>query len=133
VIAYPVTTHCTAAAEKPNSRSMDGSATFTMLKSSTTMKAATRISARPSPLCSATDAAGRRWAAASAQAAPRLAAARLAVRWMAVRWMAVRWLAVRWLGPPGLAPGEVGTDRLLLVVVSADMTLSHIRYVTSRF
>jgi hypothetical protein len=28
-----VTTHCTTAAEKPNSRSMEGSATLTMLKS----------------------------------------------------------------------------------------------------
>ena len=43
VIAYPVTTHCAAAAGKPSSRWMDGSATFTMLKSSTTMNAAARM------------------------------------------------------------------------------------------
>ena len=50
-IAYPVTIHCTAVAEKPNSRSIDASATLTMLKSSTTMNAAVRISARASRRC----------------------------------------------------------------------------------
>jgi hypothetical protein len=34
-IAYPVTTHCTAADGMCSSRSIDGSATFTMLKSRT--------------------------------------------------------------------------------------------------
>src|SRR5258708_27933898 len=50
-IAYPVTIHCTADAEKPSSRSIDARATFTMLKSRTTMNAAVRMSARPSPRC----------------------------------------------------------------------------------
>src|SRR5580704_9900902 len=45
----------------PSSRSMDGSATFTMLKSSTTMKAATKMSASRSPC--------RRTAPASADSA----------------------------------------------------------------
>ena len=44
MIAYPVTTHCAADAAKPSSRWMEASATFTMLKSSTTMKEATRMS-----------------------------------------------------------------------------------------
>ncbi len=51
MIAYPVTIHCTADAEKPSSRSIDARATFTMLKSRTTMNAAVRIRARPSPRC----------------------------------------------------------------------------------
>jgi hypothetical protein len=48
-IAYPVTTHCATAVVNPSSRSIDGSATFTMLKSRTTMKAATRMSASRTP------------------------------------------------------------------------------------
>ena len=44
MIAYPVTTHCAADAAKPSSRWIEASATFTMLKSSTTMKEATRMS-----------------------------------------------------------------------------------------
>jgi hypothetical protein len=44
-MAYPVTTHCTASAGMCSSRSIEGSATFTMLKSRTTMNAATRIKA----------------------------------------------------------------------------------------
>ncbi len=48
-IAYAVTIHWTDDAEKPSSASMDGSATFTMLKSSTTMNDAARIRASASP------------------------------------------------------------------------------------
>ena len=48
-MAYPVTTHSTAAAGKCSSRWMEGSATFTMLKSSTTMKAAVRMRISPMP------------------------------------------------------------------------------------
>jgi len=44
-MAYPVTTHCAADVAMPKSRSIDGSAMFTMVKSRTTMKDATRISA----------------------------------------------------------------------------------------
>ena len=44
-MAYPVTIHWTASAGMCSSRSIDGSATFTMLKSRTTMNAATRIRA----------------------------------------------------------------------------------------
>ena len=44
-MAYPVTIHCTASAGMWGSRWMEGKATFTMLKSSTTMNAATRIRA----------------------------------------------------------------------------------------
>jgi hypothetical protein len=44
-MAYPVTTHCTASGGMRSSRSMEGRATFTMLKSRTTMNAATRIRA----------------------------------------------------------------------------------------
>ena len=48
-IAYPVTIHCTDEPAKPSSRWIDGSATFTMLKSSTTMNAAVRIRASAGP------------------------------------------------------------------------------------
>ena len=44
-MAYPVTIHCTASAGMCSSRSIEGSATFTMLKSRTTMNAATRMRA----------------------------------------------------------------------------------------
>src|SRR6201984_1880938 len=44
-MAYPVTIHCTASGGMWSSRSMEGRATFTMLKSRTTMNAATRIRA----------------------------------------------------------------------------------------
>ena len=44
-MAYPVTIHCTASGGMASSRSMEGRATFTMLKSRTTMNAATRIRA----------------------------------------------------------------------------------------
>ncbi len=44
-IAYPVTIHCTASGGMCSSRSIEGSATFTMLKSRTTMNAATRMRA----------------------------------------------------------------------------------------
>ncbi len=44
MIAYPVTTHWAAAAGKPSSRWIEASATFTMLKSSTTMKEAVKMS-----------------------------------------------------------------------------------------
>ena len=44
-MAYPVTIHWTASAGMCSSRSIEGSATFTMLKSRTTMNAATRIRA----------------------------------------------------------------------------------------
>src|SRR5450631_1036652 len=40
-------THCTAEAARPSSVSMDGNATFTMLKSRTTMNDATRMRANP--------------------------------------------------------------------------------------
>ncbi len=42
-MAYPVTTHCTTEVVTPKSRSMDGSAIFTMVKSRTTINDATRI------------------------------------------------------------------------------------------
>jgi len=48
-IAYPVTTHCTTAVDTPKSRSIDGNAIFTIVKSSTTINDATRISARRRP------------------------------------------------------------------------------------
>ena len=57
-IAYPVMTHCTAPAAKPSSAWMDGSATLTMLKSSTTMKAAVRMRARAAPCSRARPGAG---------------------------------------------------------------------------
>ncbi len=99
-----MTTHCTAAAEKPNSRSMEGRATFTMLKSSTTMKAAIRISASPSPWCSAiSPAAGGCLAAAAA------------------------------LASIGGEPERARADAWLAVVVCNDMAFSHIRYATFRF
>ena len=44
-MAYPVTIHCTASGGMCSSRSIEGSATFTMLKSRTTMNAATRMRA----------------------------------------------------------------------------------------
>ena len=43
-MAYPVTTHCTTEVATPRSRSMAGSAIFTMVKSSTTINEATKIS-----------------------------------------------------------------------------------------
>src|ERR1700730_7128766 len=44
-MAYPVTTHCTTELATPKSRSIDGSAIFTMVKSSTIINDATRINA----------------------------------------------------------------------------------------
>ena len=57
-MAYPVTTHCTSDVATPKARSIDGNAIFTMVKSSTTMKDATRINAslkldRPESECGA--------------------------------------------------------------------------------
>src|SRR3954463_14857354 len=46
VRAYPETTHCTVPADTPNSRSIEGRATFTMLTSSSTMSAPTRLTVR---------------------------------------------------------------------------------------
>ena len=48
-MAYPVTTHCTTEVDTPKSRSIDGSAILTMVKSSTTMNDATRINASRRP------------------------------------------------------------------------------------
>ena len=48
-MAYPVTTHCTTEVDTPKSRSIDGSAIFTMVKSSTTINDATRINASRRP------------------------------------------------------------------------------------
>ena len=84
---------------------MDGRATFTMLKSSTTMKAATRISASPSPWCSAISPAARGCLATAAA-----------------------------LASLGGEPERASADGwLVVVVVCNDMALSHIRYATSRF
>ena len=60
VIAYAVTTHCAADAAKSSSRWIEASATFTMLKSSTTMNAATRMSTRAARLYPGRAGFGRR-------------------------------------------------------------------------
>ncbi len=58
-IAYAVMIHCTASPGKPSSASMDGSATFTMLKSRTTMNAAVRMRASAAPCSRAGSGDGR--------------------------------------------------------------------------
>ena len=75
-IAYPVTTHCTASGAMCSSRSIEGSATLTMLKSRTTMNAATRMRASLTALLGGAFWGGAFWSGAFGSGAFRSAAGR---------------------------------------------------------